>query len=291
MKWYGICLLAVTSLTACLRGTRADIQNQSTNVILVGSFSGGSGPTEIFFGQKREPLVTTTNAGSFQVEVPRALIETSVDRRLYFCSSSGEAAATPSISDFESGEKQLDPVVLKPQLPMIGTVSGVMSGVTTPVADAEILVGRNYAKTDADGKFSVLAPSLSELPVVIQKTGFVQTRGLWAVSSVSEVREFHLYNRIEPTGSLSIAVAPRLVGASPSVYLEGTPAAAYVRISAAPFTTEPQTESAWFEVMKKVTLSAAVLSQPTLYYQFADKDKKVFSPVLNFTVSAAVPAP
>lgn len=283
MNRYGIKLLTLALLSACVPDAKNDVHNQSTNVSFVGSFSGTSGTTAIYFGRDEAPLAQTASAGQFTIEIPRALIEKSSDRRLYFYSTSGETAVSEEITDYEIGEKKLANIKLAPPLTMTGSVLAANDGPATPVADAEIIVGRQTAKTDAKGHYTIMVARNAEVAVLLHKEGFVQTRALWTTTDLEETRDFHLYNKLEPIGSLSIAATTRFAATRVPLYLESTPSAAYVRLGDAPFTTEADLDGTWQDLSQAISLSPDAAAQPNIYYQFADKDKKLLGPIQVFT--------
>ncbi|RYZ48136.1 MAG: hypothetical protein EOP07_26155 [Proteobacteria bacterium] len=285
MKSFGLKLIALVALSACVPGAKNDAQNQqSTNVTLVGAFSGTTGSTNVYFGKETTPLLANSTPGSFRIEIPRELLDRSDDRRLYFYSSNGEAAVTEEILPFEFGEKNIDTLVLESELSMTGTVLTLgLDGINKPVADAEIEVGRNKVKTLADGSYTITMPKNVELPVRLQKTGFVQTRALWMSSDLEENRDFHLYTKLEPTGTISIPTTTRFAATTVPLYLESTPSAAFVRIGSTSFTTAADADATWLDLSKDISLSSETLSQVKLYYQFADKDKKVLGPIQVFS--------
>ncbi len=283
MTYFTCKLMILASLTACIPVHKADLQSQSTNVTFVGSFSGTKGATEIYFGQEKAPLAKTISQGTFRIEIPRAMIEESSDRRLYFYSNQGEAAASNEIMNFEIGEKNLDPIVLTAEIKMNGSVLTLNNGVPTPVPFAEITVGRRTTQTDAEGKYTVFAPSRIELPVLIHKEDFVQTKALWQINDATETRNFHLYKRLEPIGHISFPSQALRTGTTVPVFLDSTQTAAYIRIASVPFTTPAELDGSWLNLSKPISLPTESLSQLNLYYQFADKDKKVLSPILIFS--------
>lgn len=279
MKRYGIKLLTVVLLSACVPNAKPEVQSQPTDVTFIGSFSGSQGTTKVYFGQEKTPFVTTTTQGVFHIEIPRTLIDKSSDRRLYFYNSKGETAVSEEIQAYDLGEKKIEDVTLTPPLSMTGTVLSTVNGKETPVANAEILVGRASATTDAAGNYQIDAPRSCEVPVLLHKEGFVQTHALWFTEELEELRNFHLFTKLEPTGSLSIPSTLRFAATTVPLYLESTPNAAFVRIGTAPFTVSAEADSSWLDLSKGISLSSETVSEIKLYYQFADKDKKIIGSV------------
>ena len=283
MKRYGIKLLSVVLLSACVPAAKPEVQSQPIDVTFVGSFSGSAGTTKIYFGKEETPFVTTTTQGVFHIQILRALIEKSSDRRLYFYNSNGQQAVSEEILAFDNGEKKIKDVELASPLLMTGTVLATVNGKEAPIADAEIVVGREKATTDKAGNYQIDAPRNTEVPVLLHKKGFVQTRALWTTEESEESRNFHLFTRLEPMGSLSIPSTVRFAATTVPLYLESTPNAAFVRIGTAAFTVSAEADSTWLDLSKNISLSSSTVSEINLYYQFADKDKKIVGPVQVFS--------
>ncbi|MES2743907.1 MAG: hypothetical protein V4655_00710 [Bdellovibrionota bacterium] len=287
-----LAVLTLSQLTACVADAEREVNPQNTNVVMVGTFRSNGGSTDIYFGNNEAPLATTSDRGSYRIEIPRATLDESSDRRLYFYSSLGEAGTSPEIKEFDSGEKTIDTVFLAPAVEMKGAVSIFENGVPTPANGATIKVGRAVAQTDAQGRYSILLPQNSFLPVELQKKGFVITRATWQTSDISEERPFTLYTKLDPEGRVTLPVRQRLMDTPKTrvpLYIESTPSARYVRVSTSPFTVSPDLDSTWFSTKEAVTIKASDLSQDVLYYQFADENKKALSPVNTLPLASQPP--
>jgi hypothetical protein len=281
-------VLTLSGLYACVPGASPDVQSQSTSVTMIGTFVSSGGATDIYFGNIEAPIARTQDRGSFRIEIPRALIEKESDRRLYFYSDLGEAGASAEITEFESGPKTLETVQLSPTVEFSGSVLTMDEGALVPVKEAAVRVGRTSVLSDAEGRYIISAPQNANLPVEVMKNGFVITRAQWQSTSVAEDRPFRLYKTLSPAGQLSLPVLPRFSMAPETeiaLYLDSTPGSAYVRVSTTPFTVAPELDGSWRSLKESVTIRAADLTKPALYYQFADKDKKAVSPVSSLPLS------
>lgn len=275
-------VLTLSGLYACVPGARQDVENQNTKVTMIGTFVSNGGSTDIYFGNGEAPLATTGDKGSFRIEIPRALIEKTEDRRLYFYSSLGEAGVSSEITEFESGTKAMDTVYLSPTVSVEGDILTVEQSMEKPVKEAEIQVGRAKALSDESGHYTIQVPRNVKLPVEVKKSGFVITRANWQTSDLSEERPFYLYTKLGPEGHVRLPVQERLLEDQETkvpLYIESTPSAEYVRVSTVAFTVDPELDSTWQSLKDVVAIKAADLRQAQLYYQFADKDKKVVSGV------------
>ncbi len=284
-----LAVLTLSQLNACVADAERDVKSQNTNVVMVGTFRSNGGSTDIYFGNNEAPIATTGDRGSYRIEIPRSVIDQSADRRLYFYSSLGEAGTSAEIKEFESGEKTIDTVFLAPTVQMQGLVSSLENGAATPASGATIKVGRAVAQTNDQGRYTILVPQNSKLPVEVQKKSFVITRATWDISDLAEERSFTLYTKLDPEGRVALPVRQRLMKTPDTqvpLYIESTPSARFIRISVTPLTVAPEVDGTWISLKESVTIKTSDLSQPILYYQFADEDKKVLSSVSTLPLGA-----
>lgn len=292
MKRHAALVLTLAGLYACVPGSKEEVNNQSTKVTMVGSFRSNGGSTDIYFGKSDSPIATTTEQGSFKIEIPRELIESTDDRRLYFYSSLREEGVSAEITEFESGTKSLGTVQLRPVLEVEGIVSASDKGTLVPVSGAEVRIGRIKATTDANGRYTASLPQQTKLIVEVEKAGFVITKSRWFTADVNEVRPFRLYKNLEPQGFLSMPTQERRLKDDDSavvINVDSTPGTEWVRISSAPFSVEAELDSSWQSLSKAITVPNSDLSSSELYYQFADGEKRILSPVQVMSITPVGP--
>jgi hypothetical protein len=247
-----------------------------------------SGNIGVYIELERMPEAITREDGSFAFTLDGDRLDALrlqyglQDPRLhlYFVSESGfaESAVLDVLNIQSRGLMDLGDVLLQADT----TVSGRVMAAGTPIADAVVRLGRQAVLTAVDGTFSATVPEQLATPLLVEKRGFVQTKGTWLPGG--QARDVELYSDLTPAGSIEALPVPRLIGNEPILLnYSANGAARWVRFAGSPETlTEAYNpEAPWQDLRQPLQVMGAT----EIYYQFADRDRKILGPVQSYTLT------
>jgi len=251
-----------------------------------------SGNTAIFIEQEPIAESITAEDGSFALTLDedrlKALrlqygLQDSL-LHLYFTSEIGnpESAVLNVLNIQNRGVMDLGDVQLYAEVPVEGRA--MAQGV--PADDARIRLGRKEIQTAADGSFSLTLPAQSATPLLVEKKGFVQTRGTWLPGN--QPRDIELYSELTPVGSIETQPIPRILGNQPiSLSYSANGTARWIRFANSPGALSQgyAADAPWQDLRQPLQIMP---SAATLYYQFADRDQKILGPVNSYTLILAL---
>ncbi|WP_141735288.1 carboxypeptidase-like regulatory domain-containing protein [Oligoflexus tunisiensis] len=292
MKWWF--LFSLWLVTGCLPQPDSEVTKAQPELVVQGRAMPGlatlSGNIGVYIEQDRMPEAITREDGSFAFSLDGERLEALrlqyglQDPRLhlYFVSESGfaESAVLDVLNIQSRGVMDLGDVVLQPDTTVNGRV--VASG--APVADARVRLGRQEVFTAVDGTFSATVPAQLSTPLLVEKRGFVQTKGTWLPGG--QARDVELYNDLTPAGSIEALPVPRILGNEPiSLSYSANGAARWIRFAGSPeaLTEAYNPEAPWQDLRQPLQIMGA----EEIYYQFADRDRKILGPVQSYTLTVA----
>jgi hypothetical protein len=287
-RWF---LFSLLCITACLPQPKSDVQKAKAELMIQGrvlhSSASLSGNTAIFIEQEPVAEAISAEDGSFALTLDEDRLEAlrlqyglqDARLHLYFISENGnpEAAVLNVLNIQNRGAMNLGDVQLQAEVPVTGRV--VAQGM--PAADARVRVGRKDIQTAADGTFSLTLPAQTATPLVVEKKGFVQTRGTWLPGN--QPRDIELYTDLTPVGNIEAEAILRSAGNQPiSLSYSATGAARWIRFANNPGVLSQSyvPEAPWQDLGQSLQVMP---SAGTIYYQFADRDQKILGPVMSYT--------
>lgn len=292
-RWF---LFSLFTLAACLPQPKSDVQKAKPELIIQGRILHSSevlgGNTAIYIEQQATPEAISAEDGSFAF----ALDEERLDAlrlqyglqdsllHLYFVSESGnpESAVLNVLNIKYRGEMNLGDVQLQTET----IVNGRVVAYGTPIPEARVRLGRKEIQTAADGSFSLALPSRTATPLLVEKKGFVQTRGTWLPSG--QERELELYSDLTPVGSIEAQPIPRSLGnQSISLSYSANGPARWIRFANDPdvLSRNYEPNAPWQDLRQPLQI---VANTEVIYYQFADREQKILGPVFSYTPTVAV---
>lgn len=295
-RWF---LFSLLLTTGCLPQPESDVQKAKPELIIRGRVLHSSelfaGPTAIYVEQSAAPETLSAEDGSFvftfdadRLDALRLQYGLQNPRvHLYFVSESAnpESAVVDFINIKYRGEMDLGEVQLQTETPVSGRVVAYGSA----VPEARVLLGRKELFTAADGTFSATVPASMTTPLLVEKKGFVQTKGTWLPSG--QQRDVELYSDLTPVGSIDAPPVLRTAFNNPISFSYSANGGAYwIRFAGSPdaLTNNYEPEAPWMDLRQPLQ----ILSAPVIYYQFADRDQKILGPILSYTpATAEEPAP
>lgn len=292
-RWF---LFSLLCITACLPQPKSDVQKAKAELLIQGrilhSSASLSGNTAIFIEQEPVAEAISAEDGSFALTLDEDRLEAlrlqyglqDALLHVYFISENGnpESAVLNVLNIKNRGAMNLGDIQLQTEVPVEGRI--VAQG--TPAADARVRLGRKEIQTAADGTFSLTLPAQSATPLLVEKRGFVQTRGTWLPSN--QLRDIELYSDLNPMGSIEAQPILRSAANQPiSLSYSANGAARWIR-----FANNPEVlnqgyvvEAPWQDLRQPLQIMPAAA---TIYYQFADRDQKILGPVLSYTPTLQV---
>jgi hypothetical protein len=295
--WLNLSSLIFINLlgTGCLPHPESTVQKASPLLAIKGRVqhnNDNAGPTAIYIEQTPTPETLSAEDGSFafafdadRLEAMRLQYGLQDDTlHLYFISDSKnrESAVVSKVSLQYRGEMDLGTVAMQAETEVRGRV--IAQG--RPIADARVRLGRKEVFTDAEGNFSSTLPMASVTPILVEKSGFVQTKGLWSTSS--ESRDLELFTDLAPIGSISALLSPKgAFNQSITLNYSGTGTVRWIRFakSASALQRSYEPDSPWLDV--KGSLQVDRSDNGVIFYQCADKDQKIFGPVQSMVIAPA----
>jgi hypothetical protein len=287
-RWF---LFSLLYITACLPQPKSDVQKAKAELLIQGrilhSSASSSGNTAIFIEQ--EPMAEAISAedGSFALTLDEDRLETlrlqyglqDMLLHLYFMSESGnpESAVLNVLNIQNRGAMNIGDVQLQAEVPVEGRILAQGS----PAADARVRLGRKEIQTAADGTFTLTLPAQLATPLLVEKKGFVQTRGTWLPNN--QPRDIELYSDLTPVGSIEAQPIPRSIGNQPiSLSYSANGAARWIRFANNPGVLNQGyvADAPWQDLRQSLQIMP---SAATIYYQFADRDQKILGPVMSYT--------
>jgi hypothetical protein len=287
-RWF---LFSLLCITACLPQPKSDVQKAKPELLIQGrilhSSASLNGNTAIFIEQEPTAEAISAEDGSFALTLDEDRLEVlrlqyglqDARLHLYFMSENGnpESAVLNVLNIQNRGAMNLGDIQLQAEIPVTGRI--VAQG--SPTADARVRLGRKEIVTAADGTFAVALPSQSATPLLVEKKGFVQTRGTWLPSN--QPRDIELYNDLNPMGSIEAQPILRTASNQPlSLSYSANSPARWIRFANNPgILSQPFVSDAlWQDLGQPLQIMPAVA---TIYYQFADRDHKILGPVMSYT--------
>jgi len=288
-RWF---LFSLLFASGCLPQPSSEMQKARPELLIQGrvlhSSEAFSGPTAIYVERSAIPETFSAEDGSFSFSFDADRLELlrlkyglqNSFLHLYFVSENGhpEAAVKGMIDIQARGAMNLGDVQLEPQSSINGRIVAYGAG----VADARVLIGRQEVFTNADGTFTANVPEQSSTPLVIEKRGFVQTKGTWLPSG--QERNIELYSGLTPVGSIDAMPVPR-TASNPMISLSyaANGSARWIRFAGSPdyLVKNFEADAPWVDLRQPLQIS----NVPVVYYQFADRDLKILGPVLSYTLS------
>jgi hypothetical protein len=291
-RWFLFSLLYVT---ACLPQPRSDVQKARPELQIQGRILHASetlgGSTAIYIEQEAQAEAISAEDGSFAFALDEDRLESlrlqyglqDARLHLYFVSENGnpESAVLNVMNIKYRGTMDLGEVQLQAET----TVNGRVMASGAPISEARVRLGRNEVQTAGDGSFSMSVPEGMTTPLLVEKRGFVQTRGTWLPSG--QERELELYSDLTPMGMIDSLPIPRNLGNQAiSLSYSANGPARWIRFAWDPDLLERnyEPEAPWQDLRQPLQI---VARNATIYYQFADRDQKVLGPVLNYTPTEA----
>ncbi len=287
-RWF---LFSLLSVTACLPQPKSDVQKAKAELVIQGrilhSSETLSGNTAIFIEQQPTPEAISAEDGSFAFALDQERLDALRLQyglqdpllHLYFLSENGnpESAVLNALNIQNRGSMNLGDIQLQAET----TVSGRVVGFGTPLAEARVRIGRKEIQTAADGTFSVALPSQMATPLLVEKKGFVQTRGTWL--PFGQERDIELYTELTPVGS--IAAQPILRNSSNeliSLSYSANGAARWIRFANSPeaLARSYEPDAPWQDLRLPLQITGM---SAEIFYQFADRDQKILGPVQRYT--------
>lgn len=292
-RWF---LFSLLCITACLPQPKSDVQKAKPELLIQGrilhSSESLSGSTAIFIEQEEAAEAISAEDGSFALTLDEDRLEALRLRyglqdsrlHLYFMSESGNPESTVlNVLNIQNrGAMDLGDIQLQGEVPVAGRI--VAQGI--PAADARVRLGRKEIQTAADGTFALTLPSQSATPLLVEKKGFVQTRGTWLPSN--QPRDIELYSDLNPVGSIEAQPILRSVSSQPiSLSYSANGTARWIRFANNPGALSQGyvPDAPWQDLQQPLQI---IPSAATIYYQFADRDQKILGPVLSYTPTLAV---
>ncbi len=306
--------MALLSLSqvSCLKKPSSEVSSQDFPLTLSGRVLGsdglGAGDVGIYMETEEIEEARTAADGSFSFAIDADRMQLFRGRyapldqplHLYFVKSGvpGESAVYDQIQPIAIGLLDIGTIRLEKQVAVSGQVRAAkkLEQSTLPVEKAYVRVGRNASLTDADGMFALYAPMRSHLPILISQKGYVQTQGTWHVGVVGDARNFVLYDRLTVEGTLDVPSSFRdndKAMKTLTLALSANILARWVRLALSDSElAEPvDPRITWQMVEGSVEIPLNAARPQAVYYQFADKDRKILSPVyrldLDFSRFAA----
>lgn len=288
-------LVALLVLEACVPPAKKSSPMEVPSLSISGGllFAHDHGPTNIFIEDETVPVVTTSDT-HFSLEISNEKLEamrhahggTNGPIRLYFITEGVKfVAVSSSLRYTDRGAVDLGVIGMLPEITLIGTVSAnnPISGQLTSIADATVKVGRNEAKTNADGEFEIKAPQDANLPFVLEKAEFVRSKGTWRTENEGSARNLRLYRSLEPVGEIEFGVSDRSLRSTLNLMVAGNAMSRYVRFAAnaEDLSGTASSTAPWMSVDEVVALPFDFTSVPTIYYQFADESRTTIGPILT----------
>jgi hypothetical protein len=291
-RWF---LFSLIYVTACLPQPRSDVQKAKAELQIQGRILHASetlgGSTAIYIEQEGAAEALSADDGSFDFALDADRLEDLRLRyglqdtrlHLYFVSESGnpESAVLDVLNIKYRGIMDVGEV----QLQVETTVNGRVVASGSPIAEARVRLGRNEVLTAVDGSFSMNVPEGLATPLLVEKRGFVQTRGTWLPSG--QERDVELYSDLTPTGMIeSLPVSRNLGNQSISLSYSANGAARWIRFARDPDLLERnyEPEAPWQDLRQPLQI---VASTETIYYQFADREQKVLGRIQSYTPTEA----
>jgi hypothetical protein len=292
-RWF---LFSLLYITACLPQPKSDVQKAKAELVIQGrvlhSSASLSGNTAIFIEQEPVAEAISAEDGSFALTLDEDRLEAlrlqyglqDALLHLYFMSENGspESAVLNVLNIQNRGAMNLGDVQLQAEVPVEGRI--VAQGM--PVGDARVRLGRKEIQTAADGTFTLTLPLQSTTPLLVEKKGFVQTRGTWLPSN--QPRDIELYSDLTPAGSIEAEPIPRNLGNQPiSLSYSANRAARWIRFANNPglLSQGYVPDAPWQDLRQSLQIMP---SAETIYFQFADRDQKILGPVMSYTPTQAV---
>jgi hypothetical protein len=245
------------------------------------------GSATLYVEQSATPEGRTADDGSFAFTFDAARLEAlrlqyglqSRTLRLYFISETMEALNESVNLDYR-GDMDLGTITMQPATPVTGRILNA----GTPVENARVRLGRKEFLTAADGTFTASIPAATPTPLLVEKKGFVQTKGTWQPGAA--IRDVELYTDLAPYGTIEVLPLDRTLvdNKSVSVNYSATSTARYIRFS---YVANDFSKTVWLDLNKSLRLAPPAAN--VIYFQFADQDQKVVSPVLNRTLNVTTP--
>jgi hypothetical protein len=288
-RWF---LFSLLLASGCLPQPSSEMQKARPELLIQGrvlhSNEAFSGPTAIYVERSANPETFSAEDGSFSFSFDADRLEllrlkyglNNQFLQLYFVSANGypESAVKGMIDIKARGEMNLGEVQLGLESPIIGRVVAYGAG----VADARVLIGRQELITAADGTFTAMIPEQSSTPLVIEKSGFVQTNGNWLPGE--STRDIELYSKLSPVGSINVTpiLRTRSNQMVPLSY-SANRAAHWIRFAGSPeyLVKSFEADAPWVDLRQPLQIS----NLPVVYYQFADRDLKILGPVQSYTLT------
>ncbi|HYX33123.1 MAG TPA: hypothetical protein VE954_08395 [Oligoflexus sp.] len=286
-RWF---LFSLWIVTGCLPQPSSDVQKARPELTIKGrilhSSESLSGRTAVYLEQNSAPEALSADDGSFDLTLDTERLAAlrlqyglqNSRLHLYFVPENAdpESAVIDSINLESRGEMDLGNVLMQPNT----TVTGRVVAYGAPVPEARVRLGRQELITAEDGSFSADVPAQLSTPLLVEKRGFVQTKGTW-LASVQE-RDLELYSDLTPVGSIAAEPTLRNAGNTPiSLSYSANGAAYWIRFAGRAEVLDENYESdaPWLDLRQPLQ----ILSAPVIYYQFADRDQKILGPVLSYT--------
>ncbi|HET9241241.1 MAG TPA: hypothetical protein VFO10_28510 [Oligoflexus sp.] len=287
-RWF---LFSLLCITACLPQPKSDVQKAKAELLIEGRVLHSSellsGSTAIFIEQEPVAEAISADDGSFALTLDEDRLEAlrlqyglqDALLHLYFISENGnpESAVLNVLNIKNRGAMNLGDIQLQTEVPVEGRI--VAQG--TPAADARVRLGRKEIQTAADGTFSLTLPAQSATPLLVEKRGFVQTRGTWLPGN--QLRDVELYSDLNPMGSIEAQPIPRNTSNQPiSLSYSANGAARWIRFANNPDILNQGyiADAPWQDLRQPLQIMPAAA---TIYFQFADRDQKILGPVLSYT--------
>ena len=287
-------------------------QASTSGLTLLGNVSGTDRKVDlvsVYMEQESEPEAVTAADGSFQLFfTPERLRE--LERRYHFDTqplhiyferpASGSLPSVGALMEVPypsgSGRLELGAVTLTPKVRITGQLRGALSPEvnTVPFRGGQIQVGRAFGISDEDGHFALDVPQDSILPVRVRVKGFVESRGLWPTGTLSEDRSFTLFENLTVDGELSVPLAfrqkdPFAKFLDLSVYANAMVSWVRIGSDASVLEATESSQAPWRAVDRSLRIPMFGTTA-NFVYQFADRDRKVLSPIHQLTVVAPVAA-
>ncbi|MCX6128077.1 MAG: hypothetical protein NTX25_03315, partial [Proteobacteria bacterium] len=192
-------------INACLPRPEAELQRTQTSITLKGKIENSRGlpasRTAIYIEQSNSPEVLSAEDGSFYISLDAHKIAElrlqygikNKNIRLYFVQSDGltESTMIPCINFFDLGVQDLGLVQLSVDRTVKGRVLAMSTpeGMLKPVKDARVKIGREEVLSNENGEFSTKIASNVSLPILIERTAYVQSQANWTYNSEDPCRD------------------------------------------------------------------------------------------------------
>lgn len=279
--------------TSCLPHPSTDIQKATPELLIRGqvvpSSAAITGRTLIFIETAADPEILAAEDGSFEFTLAESRFESlrwqfgwqNRSLRLYFVSENGaaESALVAAIDTEARGIMDLGVIQMQPEVAITGRVIGNGG----PLAEARVRIGRKELLTDGEGLFTTSAPLTISTPLLIEKAGFVQTKGSWTPGDAT--RDIQLYRDLTPYGTIEALPRPRdSINSLILLNFSATTASQWIRFGsrAEDLAKLYEPNAPWLDLGKTLALSPQFAAAAGVYYQFADQNQKILSPVLRY---------